>query len=228
MFQSAPPRRGRPTVARKPSVPTCFNPRPREGGDNPRPANPRQAKVSIRAPAKGATFLRAGIATHEVVSIRAPAKGATRCPLPLLHVEVVSIRAPAKGATHLAVRDLVLAEFQSAPPRRGRHRCRWVAGADPRFNPRPREGGDCRAGSRIYGDPCFNPRPREGGDLPLMSRDTVEIVSIRAPAKGATPARYLFEKERETEPFARTRLSRDTNKSSKSMRLDEYLSESDG
>ena len=53
-------------------------------------------------------------------------------------------------------------------------------------------------------------------------------VSIRAPAKGATPARYLFEKERKTEPLVRTRLPRDTNKSSKGICLDDYIVESNG
>ena len=33
---------------------------------------------------------------------------------------------------------------------------------------------------------CFNPRPRTGGDVPADFRRRVQVVSIRAPARGAT------------------------------------------
>ena len=168
MFQSAPPRRGRP--ARSPqrqSPPACFNPRPREGGDR-RVARcgPYHAKVSIRAPAKGATL----------------------------------------DPGHLRQVD---GGFQSAPPRRGRHRFATCHTSHRCFNPRPREGGDGVAGPVCAVRWCFNPRPREGGDANPVACPTPSSmfqsapprrgrrgarsarlrcsrVSIRAPAKGAT------------------------------------------
>ena len=33
------------------------------------------------------------------------------------------------------------------------------------FNPRPREGSDCRDGSKRRQTSYFNPRPREGSDM---------------------------------------------------------------
>ena len=103
-FQSTPPRRGRQAVAGGSAATTrCFNPRPREGGDplmqRPQP-NPRQfqstpprrgrrpfltdrngrCRVSIHAPAKGATALCQDVRVLALVSIHAPAKGATAPP----------------------------------------------------------------------------------------------------------------------------------------------------
>ena len=80
------------------------------------------------------------------------------------------------------------------------------------FNPRPRAGGDgrirgamrhvlCRfqstpprGGRRarlpaidVRCDPCFNPRPRAGGDAGASRcRSQLQLVSIHAPARGAT------------------------------------------
>ena len=222
-FQSAPPRRGRrlspfrcfnprPREGGDPSIPAqaprrdCFNPRPREGGDeivdmegerfNPRPreggdrrttmvdehrgfqsAPPRRGRPARRC----ATVPRGGFnprpreggdssrrrwpKSDGSVSIRAPAKGATDSGKCRHCEERVSIRAPAKGATRLsgAVRA---------------HRRR--------FNPRPREGGDAVTEFGANYGICFNPRPREGGDVEAAHHRPDGVVSIRAPAKGAT------------------------------------------
>ena len=98
-FQSAPPRRGRRRCRRRASRPGCFNPRPREGGDLDTRYRLISFRVSIRAPAKGATAVEHAECAEGGVSIRAPAKGATRIePVPG-RTDIVSIRAPAKGAT---------------------------------------------------------------------------------------------------------------------------------
>ncbi len=77
MFQSTPPRGGRPaTTSMKPAT-MCFNPRPRVGGDQSRPDDLKPVLVSIHAPAWGATQLRCRCAHAEGVSIHAPAWGAT-------------------------------------------------------------------------------------------------------------------------------------------------------
>ena len=107
-----------------------------------------------------------------MVSIRAPAKGATSSGAGSRPSRGVSIRAPAKGATLRSQSDSLHAwGFQSAPPRRGR------------------PGGH---GFESEADQSsFNPRPRVGGRR-LSMRSHMRIigrapVSIRAPAKGATP-----------------------------------------
>ncbi len=130
-FRSAPPRRGRLRNIRG----HCFRSAPPRRGRRGRPDG---ARVSIRAPAKGATVSSAPApapATSCHVSIRAPAKGAT--PIPRDVTSSVSIRAPAKGATWRPI-----AAFAS-------------------FDPRPREGGDggtvssCHSSNNAPG--CANP-----------------------------------------------------------------------
>ena len=75
-----------------------FNPRAREGRDR-RPARVRRAeRVSIHAPARGATII------HVLSSI----------------ILTVSIHAPARGATGLNQTDLANALFQSTRPRGAR------------------------------------------------------------------------------------------------------------
>ena len=55
------------------------------------------------------------------------------------------------------------------------------------FNPRAREGRD-PASSHLVPPQGFNPRAREGRDLlPLLISYRAQIVSIHAPARGATP-----------------------------------------
>ncbi len=54
------------------------------------------------------------------------------------------------------------------------------------FNPRPRVGGDCLTSTLLLDLACFNPRPRVGGDLQNPDIGAGIIVSIRAPAWGAT------------------------------------------
>ena len=134
---------------------------------------------------------------HVFISIHAPAKGATtfyKCLLyrlqfqstlprrerPYVRVRVsgagpISIHAPAKGATMLfRCRQILVITFQSTLPRRERlHSLRYPSCFSLHFNPRSREGsdlGDQRAGQ-------------------------TNIISIHAPAKGATASGngyYLF------------------------------------
>ena len=147
MFQSTPPRGGRPAELIVRGRPDCFNPRPRAGGDGlGHSCACRSHDVSIHAPARGATYSAARMMSrYQLVSIHAPARGAT---------QTVSAKSSA---------DVV---FQSTPPRGGRpqrsaHQRRHRSG----FNPRPRAGGDCK-------------RRRVDGYS--------EVVSIHAPARGAT------------------------------------------
>ena len=80
----------------------------------------------------------------------------------------VSIHAPAKGAT--------LSEY----PLFHLHQC---------FNPRSREGSDDLDLYWFYAPNSFNPRSREGSDIPITKMKLITLVSIHAPAKGATQYR---------------------------------------
>ena len=169
----------------------------------------RANKISIHAPAKGATIMgfkraidspyfnprsREGSDYNSRycycvanISIHAPAKGATVPHLSEHYRIAISIHAPAKGATPCRYRrSAVHAGFQSTLPRRERRRSgagncqRWD------FNPRSREGSDRETLDTITFKNNFNPRSREGSDLFLYKLNCHNSISIHAPAKGAT------------------------------------------
>ena len=191
-FQSTPPRGGRRPIARCWTTSTsCFNPRPRVGGD--RGAAERSGWiVSIHAPAWGATVDAS--ASHADWFQSTPPRGGRRSSHRRSPRSAgVSIHAPAWGAT--SSRQV------------GARRMRAC------FNPRPRVGGDAAwlssldrqtdvsihapawgaTGSlpaRRHRASGFNPRPRVGGDASTVaSASATRCVSIHAPAWGATCAR---------------------------------------
>jgi len=212
-FQSTPPRRGRrhgrgqarasisvsihapakgatEACSRSASAFVGFNPRPREGGDV-YALIVCHASLSVfqsTPPRRGRPFAAYQDHNFTRVSIHAPAKGATLDSGLRPPSRCVSIHAPAKGATFRDLQELSLPLFQSTPPRRGRLSRPRVLHLETRgFNPRPREGGDpCKNGyhvvtlvsihapakgatglSQLFSsfEVCFNPRPREGGDV---------------------------------------------------------------
>jgi len=163
LFQSTPPRGGRPVWRPMVMGWTCFNPRPREGATSP-PMRLTSFSGFQSTPPRGGRLRQC----------------ATRCLRP---------------------------EFQSTPPRGGRRAAAIAKATEGCFNPRPREGGDEKA-VKVTADlivsihapargatlrhslpddaACFNPRPREGGDSFLISYPAGPTVSIHAPARGAT------------------------------------------
>ena len=153
----APARGATRTIRRvKSQVCTCFNPRPRAGGDG---VNRRPSSLYWRFNPR-------------------PRAGGDALHLHGSCAMIVSIHAPARGATRAARRWGLKSRFQSTPPRGGRRnaldcRSKWL-----RFNPRPRAGGDARCAIEL--------RRRR--------------VSIHAPARGATPRRH-------TQPFKRINVS---------------------
>ena len=100
--------------------------------------------------------------------------------------DTISIRAPARGATfNSPVNDPVL-QFQSALPRGERHLQRNIIIPTKNFNPRSREGSDpgsCWTDAALSN---FNPRSREGSDISGGKFRDMLLISIRAPARGAT------------------------------------------
>ena len=120
-FQSTLPRRERLNSATCSCSSIYFNPRSREGSDCYRAFISPHARISIHAPAKGATLCFLVCDLIIIISIHAPAKGATLCdPIKQkwkfyfnprsregsdaasIGIEpqiVISIHAPAKGAT---------------------------------------------------------------------------------------------------------------------------------
>ena len=142
-FQSTLPRRERLNSATCSCSSIYFNPRSREGSDCYRAFISPHARISIHAPAKGATLCFLVCDLIIIISIHAPAKGATLCdPIKQkwkfyfnprsregsdaasIGIEpqiVISIHAPAKGATENRWNELFDSLFQSTLPRRERH-----------------------------------------------------------------------------------------------------------
>ena len=172
-FQSTPLREGRQII---PGI-LCrycwgFNPRPCARGDG------RGIKLYDEV---------------DRVSIHAPARGATRIPRPCGRPGTVSIHAPARGATFSTAMPLFLQQFQSTPLREGRH---FLLGQLPdlfQFQSTPlREGRRIPAGEKTklgqfqstplregrpparWADPaagtCFNPRPCARDDATCPDR----------------------------------------------------------
>ena len=102
------------------------------------------------------------------ISILAPARGATLSCVDNVQQEIISILAPARGATPSEVRwNKIQPKFQSSLPR----------GERP-FSVPP----------DAYSVQHFNPRSREGSDpVTLIAAVQEKVISILAPARGATP-----------------------------------------
>ena len=209
-FQFTPPRRGRrPTVASFADV-IDFNSRPREGGDHiGQQSRTDQFAISIHAPAKGATGFQSSRITIQKISIHAPAKGAT-CAVSLsIFALEFQFTPPRRGRPFSSPHCRRPLRFQFTPPRRGRHLPLWWPWQSPHyFNSRPREGGDRYVGQNSPQCWNFNSRPREGGDSGRRQRKHPQLfqftpprrgrrqkyneykrkrmISIHAPAKGAT------------------------------------------
>ncbi len=146
----------------------CFNPRPRAGGDPDGSARPPKPGGFQSTPPRGGRL--APLDDHVglgLVSIHAPARGATPGPARgHYRRHGVSIHAPARGAT----------DRHRTSPR-----------SDVRFNPRPRAGGDRQyPGAWPFHNVFQSTPPRGGRPGKAKSEFSQAIVSIHAPARGAT------------------------------------------
>ena len=113
-FQFTLPRRERRRTTRRTAYSEDFNSRSREGSDFALLLHTLCSKISIHAPAKGATNRRPFGVCCKVISIHAPAKGATTGDASFNPYYGISIHAPAKGATGgKEVPDVRYADFNS-------------------------------------------------------------------------------------------------------------------
>ena len=170
------PRRER----RKPSlmyfIPIAdFNPRSREGSDQWLPILFVHSKISIHAPARGATEVFRITPSMKLFQSTLPRGERRSRRQRLFEIARISIHAPARGATVVSI---------------------LTCPSNSYFNPRSREGSDVcfRVYERlsIY----FNPRSREGSDnsvKPFVIR--IDSISIHAPARGATLFRNVMQLE---------------------------------
>ncbi len=144
VFQSTRPRGARPDTERMLSEFHGFNPRARGGRDKHCGQNTASfLRVSIHAPAGGATVTRRAHEYRYIVSIHAPAGGATVINRQYFRSDV-RFNPRARGG-----RDNRLVHQQ------------WLVFC---FNPRARGGRDTFAHAYRARIHCFNPRARGGRD----------------------------------------------------------------
>ena len=120
-FQSALPRRERHFFLARENSRLYFNPRSREGSDLLPPilmALSIQFQSALPRRERHTPALPCDLPVS--ISIRAPAKGATYFTMRCLGLPHISIRAPAKGATIFFTFRVYYNQFQSALPRRER------------------------------------------------------------------------------------------------------------
>ena len=147
-----------------------FNPRARVGRDIDPPAGSGvRKKVSIHAPAWGATWPHVPDGRRQRVSIHAPAWGATSAGRRQHRSQQVSIHAPAWGAT-----------------RRPYTRAPFILES---FNPRARVGRDAESLGGVEQEIMVSIHaPAWGATFVAVGAAGLStVVSIHAPAWGATP-----------------------------------------
>ena len=192
-FQSTPPRGGRRPRYRYRSPRRCFNPRPRAGGDRVGLKLMHTLKVSIHAPARGATRRWSAVGVWNLEFQSTPPRGGRLKDLGDSNKELrVSIHAPARGATHAPMKSIETNMFQSTPPRGGRHTADTAETTAACFNPRPRAGGDMMAPTATRSADSFNPRPRAGGDPPKPLHRSALPSFQSTPPRGGRPTVGTF------------------------------------
>ena len=167
--------------------------------------------ISIHAPAKGATWVQSIALKEEDISIHAPAKGAT---FPAVEKHLVSGNfnpRSREGSDLIGViaayinytfqstlprRErpisvttscLLYSTFQSTLPRRERRQYSNAVYFSSRFQSTlPRRERRQSSHTPFLSSHDFNPRSREGSDPLSLSISAAAIISIHAPAKGAT------------------------------------------
>ena len=124
-FQSTLPRRERPRLSGGPGRRYLFQSTlPRRERLRRRKHSTIRCRISIHAPAKGATIFNLFLCQHILISIHAPAKGATQKASIASFSSSISIHAPAKGATTPFCLMIFARSFQSTLPRRERRKRR--------------------------------------------------------------------------------------------------------
>ena len=143
IFQFTPLREGRLQNPPAVSQMQYFNSRPCERGDVHKYGKAIVQRISIHAPARGATDDRKGCCIADTISIHAPARGATEMEESQRMLERISIHAPARGATWGTLSRQCSAPISIHAPARGATCAdQLIQLLIQNFNSRPCERGD--------------------------------------------------------------------------------------
>ena len=174
-------------------MPRGFDPRPCERGDGlPCPIGV-PGRVSIHAPARGATSRGSRpLASFHGFDPRPCERGdAPACQKNRLPARCFDPRPCERGDHHGKNGAIYVFRFDPRPCERGDVRIARMRLEFSGFDPRPCERGDCSTLRQAMCARCFDPRPCERGDQQIVARvnDVQLNVSIHAPARGATASR---------------------------------------
>ena len=209
VFQSTLPRGERLIVSSFLHIPADFNPRSREGSDSKQNKVYRKFCISIHAPARGATLpASCPVIFDQFQSTLPRGERLSRSCAYMSRYKFQSTlpRGERRDSDDVA---LDIYGFQSTLPRgerqlihnscdvflfnfnpRSREGSDWFGMIDfllpLDFNPRSREGSDLLSDSFPLRIRDFNPRSREGSDIRIKNHRLQHIISIHAPARGAT------------------------------------------
>ena len=177
--------------SRRLSFMDCFNSRARMGRDSFDSGAKEYREVSIHAPAWGATLIRCNGRRQFPVSIHAPAWGATSDNCSSVGRWRVSIHAPAWGATVRPRRQHLALGVSIHAPAWGATSAGQKKSTNELFQ-FTRPHGARRVVCVIWPPPgSFNSRARMGRDVVVFCFVADPLVSIHAPAWGATSIRGI-------------------------------------
>ncbi len=169
-----------------------FNPRPRAGGDQFRDGSVMVWVPFQSTPPRGGRHGTANeVGRHQRVSIHAPARGATTSMVRWPMASMFQSTPPRGGRRALSIQPCKSPTcFNPRPRAGGDRRMSRDRAMSPRFNPRPRAGGDFRQPFFYVERRLFQSTPPRGGrPVQLACARAGLTVSIHAPARGATSGR---------------------------------------
>ena len=159
---------------------------PPRGGRHPEKFPTARDNISILAPAWGASPRPAALVKAEQISILAPAWGASGHMCPRCRISEFQF-SPPRGGRHSDIDKITdQQKFQFSPPRGGRPKSPAAKSAEHNFNSRPRVGGVSTPTPCLATPRYFNSRPRVGGVLQNLKFSSFRLISILAPAWGAS------------------------------------------
>ena len=165
-FQSALPRGERLYLQVKRILHQYFNPRSREGSDI----------HLLRSDSPSSDFNPRSREGSDGVYLGLSDRGA-----------LFQSTLPRGERRHLDIYFHCANKFQSALPRGERPRYEFITAGATVFQSALPRGERLHISRPVFPSQYFNPRSREGSDLPiLLDLHTLHLISIRAPARGAT------------------------------------------
>ena len=145
-------------------------------------------RISIHAPARGATGIYAGNYVCKTISIHAPARGATQMKENQVDYCLFqsTLLREERPPPFIDCKEITKINFNPRSCERSDSTCQTTRKRLTDFNPRSCERSDTKYKLTSPIKKYFNPRSCERSDIPQNIIYNLSIISIHAPARGAT------------------------------------------